>query len=330
MKIYFSIILVLTFLNGTEAQQTEKLDYCNCIAKIDQELPFLNGKYESTCKGTLIETGNFKGGNKDGEWVTYSRKGIVIRRINYTEGKLNGKSELFYFNGANRLVASFANGKQNGIWTYFTSKGKVFMQGEYESGKPIKIWTINNEKGNKPSIQYDFNASKLTLNDEIKLHKDGSIIQNDNTGEYYILRYPKRNPADGTAPLGGFLLASDLFTDLVEIPLDYWDTYISYTYKVKFKVLTNNESDFSIEPTASNFGNTEIFYPFLVNTNPDSKIKRVDHTELSKKLLLFKINEAINFLPPWIYKDKSDVNIYIPYVINRILDFSKPVDREYN
>ena len=329
IKGLFTILLFLTSAYNVFAQQTEKLDYCDCIVKIAQISPTLNGKYERTCKGTLIETGNFKEGKKDGEWITYSKKGTVIRRINYSDGKLNGKCEAYYINGTNKLKASFTDDKQDGSWVYFTSKGKMLMQGDYDHGKPINTWTINDEKGNKAAIQYDFNTAKYIINNEVKLHKNGNIIQNENTGEYYILIYPNRNTAGGTAPLGGFLLSSDLFTDFVEIPLDYWDTYINYWYLAKFHVTANNESSFSID-TTNNITDTKIIYPFLVNTNPNSKIKRIDHTELSKQLLAFKIKEAVSFLPPWIYKDSSDINIYIPYVINRILDFSKPVDRIYN
>lgn len=43
------------------------------------------------------------------------------------------------------------------------------------------------------------------MNQPVAFHKDNEINRNDNTGEYYILRYPDRKEANGTSPLGGFI-----------------------------------------------------------------------------------------------------------------------------
>lgn len=96
-QLFIAISLITT---TASAQTTEILDYCNCVDNVGQINPAPDGKFERTCKGKVIETGLFKNGSKDGEWITYDQKGIIIRKISYTNGKLNGKSELFLIMGA--------------------------------------------------------------------------------------------------------------------------------------------------------------------------------------------------------------------------------------
>lgn len=303
------------------AQEVRNLDHCDCKDKIEKLTPEPDGKFERIFKDKIVETGSFKNGKKDGEWITYSPKGTVIRKINYTNGLLNGSSEIFYGDGKKKLSASFNEGKQNGKWTYFTANGKIFIEGNYNNGKPLDIWTIYDKKGKSPSVQYDFTNGSYLLNNPVVLHKDNKIFKSDNTGEYYILRYPERREVNGTAPLGGFMLSSDLLVDLVEIPVDYWDSYISYDYFIRYNVSGENISSFQIDrkPNLNNYGFP--IYPFLVSTDPESQLIKKEHTELSKKLLDSKINEAVSFLPPWIFKDKSDIEVYLPYVVNRIIRF---------
>ncbi|AFD07188.1 toxin-antitoxin system YwqK family antitoxin [Solitalea canadensis] len=321
-RITLTLIGLVVALNTTQAQETYKLDHCDCNDKIVNTTPSLEGKFEREYKGKIIESGFFKNGKKDGEWNTYSTKGTLIRKINYTDGVLNGSSELFYQNGAKKLSASFVNGRQNGKWTYFTANSKVFIEGEYENGKPLGVWSIYDKKGKKPSVQYDYSSSQFLMNQPVAFHKDNEINRNDNTGEYYILRYPDRKEANGTSPLGGFIFSSDLLVDLIEVPVDYWDAYISYNYLIKFNITNDNISSFLVEPIQNYHENGTLIYPFIVSTDPESQLIKKEHTELSKKLLNFKINEAISFLPPWIFKDKTDVEVNLPYVINRIIRFN--------
>ena len=103
-------ILILTSILITctlFGQETYKLDYCNCVDNIEQTNPVLSGKYERQCNGKLIEKGEFLKGVKVGEWISYNKSGKLIARINYKNGLLNGKTELFYANGKPKLVAEF-------------------------------------------------------------------------------------------------------------------------------------------------------------------------------------------------------------------------------
>ena len=271
--------------------------------------------------GKLLKQGFFKNGKKDGEWITYNKKGAMIRKINYLDGQLNGKCEVFSSNGTPKLYASFNLGEKSGKWTYFTSNGKIFITGEFESGKPINTWTINDKRGKAPVIQYDYNAKKYLMNQPLGLYKDNDIIQNDNTKEYYILRYPDRPIGYGTLPIGGLTLSSDLFVELMEVPLDYWDTYTNYKYKATFNTSIEHKTSISVETIPNHMADEVPTFPFIIKTNDDFKLKRVNQTELSKQLLDFKIEETLNLLPPWVYADKHETEVYVPYVINQIVEY---------
>lgn len=321
MKIKLTIILAIISIHFSFSQKIENLDYCNCMDKIEIKEPNLEGSFERKCNNQVIETGSFKNGEKNGQWITYSKKGTLIRKVNYTDGKLNGKIELFYLNSQPKLSANFINGKKDGKWTYFTKKGTVFIEGEFSLDKPINIWTIKDDKGKKTLIQYDYSNLKYLVNNSADFHSDNAILKNENSEEYYILKYPNRVKKDGTQPIGGFYFGSDIFVELVEVPLDYWDTYMNYKYKATFKIGTDSSNSLSIEKINDHMPDSTPIYPFIISTNPDSKIKKIEHSELSIKLLDYKIFEALSFMPPWIYKDSNEVEVYVPYVINKILKY---------
>ena len=321
MKIKITILFTILSINFSISQKVENLGYCNCSDKIENNEPNLEGNFERKCNSQVIETGSFKNGEKNGQWVTYSKKGTLIRKVNYTEGKLNGKVELFYLNSKPKLSANFVNGKKDGKWTYFTNKGNVFIEGEFSMDKPINIWTIKDDKGKKILIQYDYTNLKYLINKSANFHSDNAILKNENSEEYYILKYPNRVQKEGTQPIGGYYFASDVFVELVEVPLDYWDTYMNYKYKATFKIDKDNSNSVSIVKINEHMSDSTPIYPFIISTNPDSKIKKIEHSALSIKLLDSKIFEALSFMPPWIYSDSDEVEVYVPYVINKILKY---------
>ncbi len=296
-KLIFGLITALT-VSISFGQQTEKLDYCNCQDKIDQITPDLNGQYERKCDGILIEKGEFINGVKNGEWVTYSRKGKLIRKLNYDKGLLDGKVELFYVNGKPKVTGQFEKGNKIGKWTYYTDKGKILSEGNYNNNKPIDTWSINNKKGKKPVVQYDFNSNKYLINKSTPFYKDGDIIQNENTEEWYILKSPDLKYSSKSEPLGGYEFANFMFIELVEIPVNYWDTYLYQKYKLFYKITSDNELTFDCQLFTGDLPDDSLELTFLIVTNPKPKIKRIDHSDLQIKLLNFKIKEALGLMPP--------------------------------
>ncbi|WMI68229.1 toxin-antitoxin system YwqK family antitoxin [Mangrovimonas sp. YM274] len=118
--------LIITFTINISFGQTEKFDYCNCQDQIDQITPVLNGNFERKCNGILIEKGKFVNGLKNGEWKTYNRKGTLIRKLNYENGILSGKVELFYVNGKQKLAGQFEKGNKEGKGAITPRKERFF------------------------------------------------------------------------------------------------------------------------------------------------------------------------------------------------------------
>jgi hypothetical protein len=297
-------------------QEIETIEHCNCEIKVDQISPTLNGDFELICNNKTIETGQFINDAKDGEWITYSTKGKIIRKINYKNGLLNGKSELFYVNGNTKVSASFEKGNKTGKWTYYTIDGNIRAEGNYKDNEPIGIWTINNKKGKSPATKYDFDKNEYTKKKEVKLFKETDFIQNENTENWYILIYPEKEYNSSTKPLGGFDFTNCMIIELLEIPTYYWNTHVYYKYKIDFNIDDNNSTTFECRFYEDNLPKELLEFTFLTITSPPEEIKDVEHSNLEKKLLEYKINEAISLLPPWIKSESSNFTMYLHYVLN--------------
>ena len=241
----------------------------------------------------------------------------MIRKLSYDNGILNGKVELFYFNSEPKITGQFENGNKIGKWTYYTKKGKILTEGSYDSNKPIDIWKINDKKGKKPVVKYDFKSKKYLINNKTPLHKDGDIIRNENTEEWYILKSPDLKYSSKTEPLGGYGFANFMFIELVEVPENFWDTFLYNKYKITYKITEESSVTVDCQLTSGDLLESNIELTFLIVTNPTSKIKEIDHSDLELKLLNFKIGEALRLMPPWIYNNNSEVKVDLHYVINQ-------------
>lgn len=319
MKKNLLLLLALVTVNLVFGQQTEKIDYCNCTDKIDQISPTLNGKYERTCNRILIEKGEFVTNAKNGEWTTYSRTGKIIRKLNYENGLLNGKIELFYLNGKIKLTGEFDKGKKIGKWVYYTEKGSIITDGNYDMNKPIGIWSIYDKKGKKAVVQYDYDLKKYLLNNQPSLYKDNDVFQNDNTEEWYILRMPNITYSSKTTPIGGFKFANYMFIQLVEVPENLWDTYLYRKYKISYSISADNNVAYNTQLIQDKYPDNQLECIFLIMTNPTEKIKKIEFSDFQLKLLDLKINETLSLMPPWVFDEQSNVDVYLHYVINQNL-----------
>jgi hypothetical protein len=319
MKLLFLITFVLLKVFNSFSQNLQTIEHCKCIDKVDVASPELQGNYERICKKKIIEKGSYNKGVKTGEWLSYSSKGQLIRRINYLDGKLNGNSEFYYPSGKIKLKASFINNYKQGVWQYFTEEGKIYLEGEYSQNKPINTWIIKDLKGSEILVKYDFTTSTYEVDKKIEYHKSWDIIQNDNNGLYSIMLYPDRENTEGTYPLGGYLFANDLLMELIQVPIDFWDTYLAIGYQLTVNIEKDNAYTISakeIKPEEVN-DDRDIF-TYILKTNDAKKLDRVEHSDLSKQLLEQKINETLNFMPPWIYKGNSSIQIRMPFILNQI------------
>jgi len=252
--------------------------------------------------------------------MTRSAKGAMIKSAEYTDGKLDGKYELFYFDGKPKLIAGFVNGLPDGNWQFFNEKGKVIKTGRYRSGSPVGAWTIYDKGGKKAIASYDFDNANSSNPDAAPYLKNGGIERDDQSGEWFIIHYPARSPQAEVEPFGGYALACDFFMKHMTIPTTMMDTYTNFDFNVTLKVERNTVKSISSTIVDGITYNPKLpTLPFIVETNPPAKLKSVEHNSKSIDLLRENIEEVVMLMGPWI--GDSSVDVYVPFLLNDIERF---------
>ena len=123
------IIMMTIFSCQISLSQIEtNYQHCDCKEVInysENDSQIKNGEYLFTCQKFIdrkkehIETEK-----KDGLWTVHNKKGILISEIEYSEGRLNGKYDLYFYEGEIKLKAQFVNNKQISEWKYLNKKRK--------------------------------------------------------------------------------------------------------------------------------------------------------------------------------------------------------------
>jgi antitoxin component YwqK of YwqJK toxin-antitoxin module len=310
------IIPFIFFLNSINSQVKFKYPHCNCEDIIEQAEPTLNGTYKRVCNGIVIEQGLFLNGNKDGNWKSWSKTGKLIKNINYSNGKLIGTFQLFYLNGKKKFTGSFNNGMKDGVWSYFNNKEKVIKTGLYENGTPRGIWKIYDFKGKNELIVYNYDDSSYISNSEDVLYfEPNAIIQNENSEEWFIRHQFNKHEKNKIKPIEGFLLSNDFYTNLIEIPYEIWDTYFQHDLTTEVTFNNKEISTIQIDTSITN-DIVKPTYTFLISTNSEDKLSKVEHTEFTKKLLEHKLIETLWLMGPWIGVGESQ-KIRATFVINK-------------
>lgn len=316
MKRLILSFIILLIVNFSFGQHVEKLDYCNCVDKIDQLTPNLNGNFERKCNGVTTLKGQFVNGKMNGEWLTYSKSGKLIRKLKYNNGLLDGDFELFFINGSKKLTAHFENGKKVGKWTYYGFNGEMFIEGSYNDNKPVGVWTIKDIEGKNVAVQYDYSSKKYSANNPATYYKNGEFLYNENTEEWYILNKPDHD-AKRLSPLGGFDLAIFVFIKSMEVPETIWDTYFYNKYNVGLHVTAESEFNYTLEKMEGELSKDNFDLIFSIHTNKPGKIKTVEIPNIEQKLLTIKVNEAMAILPPWVSDKEYNTKLNFHYIINK-------------
>lgn len=309
------ILLSLCVLFSLPAfSQTNNYDFCGCTEKLSTER-----KYTLECGNVLMEEGECLNGDRTGTWVTRNSSGQIIIKANYSNDNLSGKYEQYHFKGTPKLTANFKDGLPDGRWIYKNDKGKVIKEGSYQLGKPTGTWKILEKKGKKLIAEFDFSTNKSTLESGKRYFEKGGIARDDVSGEWMILGFPQRNISKEIEPLGGYLLAGDMFLDYLNIPSMYMNTYAHYEFIAKVTISDGVVSSIAIEERKKEdrFNSSEPSFPFLVTTNSPSKLSRVEHSDISLNLVKGRIKDVVALTGPWKAQNLTGVvEVQIPWVVN--------------
>jgi len=107
-----------------------------------------DGTYEQyDRKGKLISRGMYINGKKEGVFTTYYDNGAVFTKIMYVEGKEDGLYQKFYNNGQIMLSIPYVNGLKEGKFETYYIDGKLYQSGTYRTGKIVGTYEEYSEKG---------------------------------------------------------------------------------------------------------------------------------------------------------------------------------------
>ena len=114
-----------------------------------------NGKWlYYSAKGVLISEENWDKGLKEGSCKNYSpRDGILVEDISWHKGKLHGPYKTYYASGQPRISMNYENGKMHGDFQCCYESGKIWVKGQYVNDLRNGTWTRYNENGNELKIE---------------------------------------------------------------------------------------------------------------------------------------------------------------------------------
>ena len=98
-----------------------------------------NGEWLSYYKyGQLYSEGNYKDGKQEGFWFTYHENGKLRGENNYKDGQQEGRYTWYYENGQLRTKGNWKDGKEEGLWEYFNVDGSLKETRTYKNGRVLE------------------------------------------------------------------------------------------------------------------------------------------------------------------------------------------------
>jgi len=135
-----------------------------------------NGPFqEKSIYGYDLLSGNFKDGEKDGEWKYYYYTGDLEKISHYKNDLLDGKYEYFYDSGKLNVTGQYKENKKDSIWTWYTNKGTTDMKGNFVKDLQDGKWEYWYPTGEKSYEAYF--TKGLKSGDWTYWYKDGSVFK---------------------------------------------------------------------------------------------------------------------------------------------------------
>lgn len=314
MKIIISLIFLFLSIIGISQNKFE-YKKSKTIITVETILPFLSGKYLKTVNNITVETGYFKNGSKDGEWLSYNAKGKKIKAFHYNNGKLDGHQELFNFDGSKRFSCYFKDGSADSLWEYFNNKGILIMTGHYSMGKAIGKWKIYDYSENDLIAVYDFDNHKMITNHIADFESKGvHILQDSYSGDWFFNMFFERDEVASAKPFYDYPIANDMFSYFMDIPYEFWDRYLNKVYSVNLYFEGNSVDSVDVELLKEYNGENPTI-EFIISTNDKKKLKHEEFNSVSLNLLELNIKEAFMLSGPWL-ANESNIKFIMVYNIN--------------
>lgn len=137
-----------------------------------------NGLFQLyTEDGILIDSANFKNGERDGLTEQYfSSTGKLRVSANYKEGILEGEYKVYYPDGTLQGEVSYKNGEMNGEFKEYYENGNLWTRQEFKDNISEGIYEIYYEDG---TPQLKAKIKEGIVIEEKRFNRDGTLYDED-------------------------------------------------------------------------------------------------------------------------------------------------------
>jgi antitoxin component YwqK of YwqJK toxin-antitoxin module len=109
-------------------------------SKIDKDGALKNGAHKEHFKdGSVSCEGDFKAGERIGEWKYYLADGKLKAIGKYKDGKMTGEWKWYRTNGKLMQTGSFDDDIKSGLWIRYREDGSLMDETEFIKGKKGKV-----------------------------------------------------------------------------------------------------------------------------------------------------------------------------------------------
>lgn len=313
MKTVFTILaLVYSTLSFS---QEKSYSHCGCLESRTES------SYKVSSNNVIVDEGQFVNGKRHGQWISRDTKGNMIRKATYENGMLENDYELFFQNGKPKVKGHFNHGLPDGEWGYYNNSGKVLKSGRYNNGLPVGIWKVYTKNGKKLMAEYDFDHQKEILSTDGKQYfSNGGILKDEQSGEWMVVYQPYRDIKAVSQPVGGYLLASDMFMMNFNLPTLLMHSKNTLEFRAKIKFENGVIVDVSIDrlDKGERFDEKSGSVSYMVSTNKESKLYKEAPSPATIEFLQDQLKEFVLLAGPWTKMENGEITLQIPMVINNI------------
>lgn len=105
--------------------------------------------------GNLSSIGEYKNGQKSGNFKRWTEEGVLLESWGMHEGMEHGFVECWYPNGVKKREASLEYGLENGVWKDWDKDGNLTLIGHFKNGLKDGKWTYFESNGTKKIRSYE-------------------------------------------------------------------------------------------------------------------------------------------------------------------------------
>ncbi|MGM0650176.1 MAG: toxin-antitoxin system YwqK family antitoxin [Bacteroidota bacterium] len=81
--------------------------------------------------------GWIENGEREGDWFSWYKNGVLWSSGKYENGLRQGKSKSYFEDGSVRQVQEYKNDKPHGTWVFFDEQGNRIIEVDYDEGEKL-------------------------------------------------------------------------------------------------------------------------------------------------------------------------------------------------